>query len=302
MAVSELVPGLDIKAVNPVICFVRDEPVFGWSGDVMVCSTQNIVMFLTSRPRVFEESAVFEIAQVLSIALEAAPAHLRSQAPPSVTRPAPTPPDPTGPAPTPPALIRPVRRGRGPRFSQPSLPEPVRMLLKLAALAAVVAVAFQLDLPAKLGHLSSQAAQTLVAPTQPIGQSVQVPAMGSRPSLQVTAGTPVFTRSTVDGVRPQPGERLVAVPLRIQNTGDTVWTSNSDLRTEVSDQAGVGYSSDPAYATVGAGTALPATIRLRAGRVTSGFVVFEVPSGTRIEKVRVTVGPGLAKLLRWSVG
>jgi hypothetical protein len=112
---------------------------------------------------------------------------------------------------------------------------------------------------------------------------------------------PVITRSTIDTVRPQQGHQLVAVPLRIVNTGDTAWTSNADLDTEVRDQAGVGYSSDPAYSTVGAGNALPADIKLRAGRTTTGYVVFEVPSGTRVTKVRVTVGPGLPKTLRWSV-
>jgi len=63
----------------------------------------------------------------------------------------------------------------------------------------------------------------------------------------------------------------------------------------------VDYSRDPAYTRITAGRTLPADIELRAGRSTSGYVVFEVPRGTRIAKVRVTVGPGLAKTLRWSV-
>src|SRR3954453_5632477 len=41
MAIGELLPGTDPKAIRPVICFVRDEPIFGWSGDVMVCLTEN---------------------------------------------------------------------------------------------------------------------------------------------------------------------------------------------------------------------------------------------------------------------
>ena len=52
MAVAELVPGLDPTTVKPVLCFDREEPVFGWSHEVMVCSTVNVATLLTSRPAV----------------------------------------------------------------------------------------------------------------------------------------------------------------------------------------------------------------------------------------------------------
>jgi hypothetical protein len=298
MSVSALVPRLDIKAVNPVICFVRDEPLFGWSGDVMVCSTENLVAFLTSRPRVFDESEVAEIAGALSGPLKAAPVRVRplgrdgrGPAPPSLAPPSLDPPPPP----------QKDRRTRNRRLGRAPLPGPVRVLLKLGLVVVVVAVGFRLDIPAKIGDLSSEATQRVIAPTKPIGTAVPVPAMGSRPSLEVTAGMPVITTSAIDNVRPQQGHQLVAIPLRIENTGDSVWTSNADLDTGVTDQAGVGYSSDPAYSTVAAGNALPANIKLRAGRTTTGYVVFEVPRGTQVTKVRVSVGPGLAKLLRWSV-
>ena len=49
-AVGELLPGLDPATVKPVLCFDRDKPVFGWSREVMVCSTVNVATLLTSRP------------------------------------------------------------------------------------------------------------------------------------------------------------------------------------------------------------------------------------------------------------
>ncbi len=109
------------------------------------------------------------------------------------------------------------------------------------------------------------------------------------------------TRSTMPGLRPRNGQQLVAVPLTVENTGDEVWRSSDDLHAEATDSADENYSSDPAYTGITAGRTLPAKIELRAGKTTRGYVVFEVPRGTRIAKVRVTVGPGLAKTLRWSV-
>jgi hypothetical protein len=41
-----------------VLCFVRDEPLTGWAGDVMICSTQNLTEMLTSRPAVLSDDDV----------------------------------------------------------------------------------------------------------------------------------------------------------------------------------------------------------------------------------------------------
>src|ERR1700712_4878169 len=72
MAIGELLPGTPPKSIHPVICFARPEPIYGWSGDVMVCSLDNIVAFLTSSPRVLDEVEMTEIAEVLSISLQCA--------------------------------------------------------------------------------------------------------------------------------------------------------------------------------------------------------------------------------------
>ena len=292
MAVGELVLGLDESAINPVICFAREEPVFGWCGDVMVCSTGNIVTFLTSRPRVFTEAEVLDIAQALSRSLDAAPSHLRAAslaglAQPVARRPITRPP---------------LTRTKSRRVSRTAhLPRHVRLAITVGIVGLMVGAAFAFDVPARVGELGSQAAEHVIAPEKTVGTAVTVPALGSRPSLQVTAQAPVATRSTMPGLRPRNGQQLVAVPLTVENTGDGVWRSSDDLHAEATDSADENYSSDPAYTGITAGRTLPAKIELRAGKTTRGYVVFEVPRGTRIAKVRVTVGPGLAKTLRWSV-
>ena len=292
MAVGELVPGLSIKAIHPVICFDREEPIFGWSGDVMICSTDNIITFLTSRPRALDEAQMTEVAEALAISLDCASAKM----PPPVAVYAGT-----DPAPTTDSRRRPPAR-KSKRLPRAPIPEPVRLIALVGALAVAAALAFQFDVPSRIGNLGASAAQHVLLPTEPIGTTVSVPGLPNRPDLAVTAGKPVPTRSKLPGVQPMEGSQLVAVPVAIENTGDEVWSSTSDVRAEVTDSSGATYSSDPAYTSVRGGKALPATIKLPVDGRTSGLIVFEIPEGAQVEKVRLKVGPGLPVTLRWSVG
>ena len=115
------------------------------------------------------------------------------------------------------------------------------------------------------------------------------------------ASLAMLTRSELPGVTVTPGHELVAVPVSVRNDGDKTWTSHSDISAEMTDTTGTAYSSDPAYTSVRGGEALPATIKLAVQKQTSGLVVFEVPRGTQVAKVRLKVGPGLPTTLRWSV-
>jgi hypothetical protein len=287
MAIGELLPSLSPKSIRPVICFSREEPIYGWSGDVMICSTENIVTFLTSGPRVLDESEMTDIAEVLAISLQCASARI-----------------PTAVAvhgdgtPLAPPRREPRRAKKLPRAP---LPRPVRIAALVATLAVAAALAFQFDVPTRLGDLGASAAHRLVAPTQPIGKPVSVPGLGGRPPLEVTAGIPMFTRSKLPGVKVMPGNQLVAIPVSVRNTGDKAWKSTADVSAELTDTSGETYSSDPAYTSVRGGEALPATITLPAQNRTSGLVVFEVPRGAQVAKFRLKVGPGLPTTLRWSV-
>ena len=55
VAVAGLVPQLKSDLVHPVLCFVSDDELSGWSQDVMVCSTTNVVEMLLSRPRALSD-------------------------------------------------------------------------------------------------------------------------------------------------------------------------------------------------------------------------------------------------------
>lgn len=285
-AVGELVPGLEPTSVKPVLCFARDEPVYGWSHDVMVCSTANVTTFLESAPRVLGDTERREIAAVVSTSLFTPTV---SSGTPRTTaggraRPAPS------------------RRAGRRRAGRSRRSRSVRMIMGIGAFVLAAAVAFQYDLPARVGDLGSKAAARVISPTEPIGTTVPVPASGPRPSLTVTAGKPVMTRSKTPGLDVRRGHQLVAVPLTVRNTDDKTWASRSDLVSTAIAADGLSYSSDPAYSRVRGGPVLPISMKLAPGKTRTGLVVFEVPRGARLAKVHLRVGPSLPKTIRWSVG
>lgn len=69
LAVAEVLDearsGLDTELVKPVLCLVREDPVFGWAEEVMVCSSANVATMLTSRPKVLDEVQVHAAAVAL---------------------------------------------------------------------------------------------------------------------------------------------------------------------------------------------------------------------------------------------
>ena len=58
IAVGQLTRAVPITQVVPVLCFIRDEQLTGWSRDVVVCSTANLLTYLLSRPEVLTPDQV----------------------------------------------------------------------------------------------------------------------------------------------------------------------------------------------------------------------------------------------------
>jgi hypothetical protein len=65
VAVAKQLPGLDPRHVVPVLCFDSDEPVWAWVGDVLVCTTANVVDLLVTQRRVFAADKVDDLFNVL---------------------------------------------------------------------------------------------------------------------------------------------------------------------------------------------------------------------------------------------
>lgn len=283
-AVSEVLTGLDPAAVLPVVCFVRAEPVFGWVEDVMLCSTQNIVTMLTSRPHVLGETVVQQTAEALARALVPAPAASSWTSPMGRARAEQT------------SRRRRIRGagGRGARGGS-------RRKVLLAGVLVALALAFsQVGWPALMNSIGPDGITGILRPATPIGEPVTVTGLGTRPPLTLTVGRPVVTRSTTQGVKVERGHRLLAVPLTVRNTGSTRWVSvgTSALVYDAEQSA---YPVAPGFTKVRAGRVLKEVVTLDPGQLTTGMMIFDVPAGPAITKVELTIGPGVPKTVRWAL-
>jgi hypothetical protein len=66
-AIAQLTPSVPLRFVHPVICLVRDQPVSGQIGDVLVCSSANVAEMLDAR-----------VHEMSLEQLRVAPMHLRA--------------------------------------------------------------------------------------------------------------------------------------------------------------------------------------------------------------------------------
>jgi hypothetical protein len=281
LAVTELLPGLDPAMVKPVLCFAQDEPVFGWVGEVMVCSTANVVTMLTSRPTVLDPATVHTAAGLLHGPLQwAAPdASAPSSRRPRRTRSRTRPPSRPG-----------ARRRR---------PSPVRSVLGLLALG-VLAV-FAATLVGPFAHVVEVEARERLHPATSLGTTVTVNGNPLRPELQVL----VEDVRTSRVLRPRPlaqsRPRLLVAEVTIRNTGETAWTARRDTRVVVVDEDGVEHGRHPRVREVRAGNLLPAHPRLEPRHSVHGFVAFNAPPGFDATRVRVYVDPGMPRPTDWTL-
>lgn len=282
--VSELVPALAPDVVKSVLCFVRPQPVFGWVDAVMVCSTQNIVTLLTSRPRILDERAVRSTSEALAQSLRSA----------TSTRPDAG----TGPARTDRARTDRARRTRSER-NRDSLGRPLAVV---AFCALLVLLVLMLDVPSRLGELGAQTVDSMKNPTKSVGEKVTLDGTGDRPDLSLIAERPVVTRSTQRRVHLDRGHQFVAVPMTVHNAGDQAWVFAPSASLVLRDDTQATYWPDARVTKIFAGRVLPAAVTLRPGGTTRGSMVFDVPRGTTITAIELTLGSGDPRTIRWLVG
>ncbi len=273
-AVCELLP-LDPAIVKPVLCFARVKPVFGWAEDLMLCSTQNIVSMLASRPRILSDAEVRTTAEALARSLQSD----------------------TG------LLPHAAKVGHRAQKSRSRSRDLTRTLVGAAVVAGLVLLGLRFDVHERLRDLSSRslAEMGIIAPTEPIGEPISVAGSAMRPPLDVTASTVDVTRSRTPGMRAARGQMLVAVELTIRNSGDLPWVSEPGTSVVLRDEATASYRTAAEFTRVEAGRVLPSEIQLKPGRKLHGYMVFEVPRRTTITQIELSVGPAQPQTVRWSV-
>ena len=170
----------------------------------------------------------------------------------------------------------------------------------VSILAASLFAFLVIEMGPELSSVVQDQARDRIDPGLTLGETATVKGNPLRPEL----------RLRVDGLRPTravgdkpastgPGQ-LMAATVTIHNVGRAGWTSSRGTRFTLLDQGDVSHPRSTGAAKVTAGRQLPALIKLKPGQTRRGIVVFSVPRGVKPESVRISVGPGYPKTVRWS--
>ncbi|AYV31417.1 hypothetical protein EES41_32270 [Streptomyces sp. ADI95-16] len=130
------------------------------------------------------------------------------------------------------------------------------------------------------------------------GSGETVPLSGGLPGerLDVTLVRVVDPASAA----PDDADRLVAVQLRLENTGSAVYKDSPASCAHLLDTAGRRFAG--LNASVPAGPAFPETVTLDPGGTTAGFVTFRLPKDAGLAAVQFALNGGLAEDVgQWSL-
>jgi hypothetical protein len=280
MAVAELLPGLDPSAVKPVLCFDRDDPIFGWSHEVLVCSTANVATLLTSHPAVLDGPTCLATAESLAQSLKAAT-------------------DPITPVPPKRQLAKKDQRARAVKRRR----NLSRSVVSIIAFALLTFFVLEVWLPG-LASTVEDRARKRIDPGLAFGQTATVAGNPLRPELQISVDRLRPTRALGANPDAQAGERpalqLMAARVTMRNLGQEAWTSGRGTTFALVDRSDLSHPRRTRTGKVTAGQELPALIKLKPGQARRGFIVFGLPRGVPAAAVRISVGPGYPKTVRWS--
>ncbi|MFE3788117.1 hypothetical protein [Streptomyces goshikiensis] len=150
--------------------------------------------------------------------------------------------------------------------------------------------------------LAALAALALLGPAllgaAPGGSGETVPLSGGLPGERLD----VTLVRVVDPASPAPegADRLVAVQLRLENTGSAVYKDSPASCAHLLDTAGRRF--DGLNTPVPAGPAFPGTVTLDPGGTTAGFVTFRLPKDAGLAAVQFALNGGLAEDVgQWSL-
>jgi Domain of unknown function (DUF4352) len=125
---------------------------------------------------------------------------------------------------------------------------------------------------------------------------------------QLAAGSQaaVVVKKVVDpakgtsGFSPAAGNRYVAVQFEINNTGTAPYEDAPSNGAKVADADGQQFPS-AIMVTTSAGPAFPAMVKLTPGGKALGYLVFEVPTKSKVAKVQFGMDSGLSDSGEWLV-
>jgi hypothetical protein len=149
---------------------------------------------------------------------------------------------------------------------------------------------------------------TTDAPT-PTTETPAVAKVGDAITLKGSAGSEIAvvvtnvvdpTKSTDGFSTPTAGNRYVAVQFRITNTGTAAYTDVPMNGAKVADADGQQFTSTVVM-SVAAGPTFPVTVALIPGGKALGYIVFQVPTTSKITAVQFGMDSGFGSTGEWAV-
>jgi hypothetical protein len=176
----------------------------------------------------------------------------------------------------------------------------------LAVVAFVISVVVNTTATTILNNVvkslpSITATQSAPAATANLGDPITLNGIDPGSKAVVTALKVVDPTTSTDGIStPAAGTRYVAVQFQIQNTGTVAYDDAPDNGAKVMDANGqkFGYSS---VDSVSSGPKFPATITLAPGEKALGYIVFEVPTSSKVTTVQFGMDSGYGDSGKWTV-
>ncbi|GAA2329053.1 DUF4352 domain-containing protein [Streptomyces cuspidosporus] len=91
---------------------------------------------------------------------------------------------------------------------------------------------------------------------------------------------------------PGSGKRFVGVQFKLVNTGTAAYSDSPGNGAKVTDTDGQQFQ--PTFADITAGPSMSSDVRLKPGAKALGWVVFEVPKGSKTDTVQFAMNSGMA--------
>jgi hypothetical protein len=127
-----------------------------------------------------------------------------------------------------------------------------------------------------------------------LGEPITLTGLDTGSRAAVTALEIVDPTTATDSISaPAAGNRYVAIRFQIENTGTVLYDDSPDNSAELVDATGRQFPATTLL-SVAAGPLFPSTITVHPGEKALGYVVFEVPVGSRITGVHFALDSGYA--------
>jgi hypothetical protein len=127
-----------------------------------------------------------------------------------------------------------------------------------------------------------------------IGDTIALKGIDAAAKAQVTAMKVVDPATSTSGFdTPAAGSRYVAVQFQIQNTGTVVYDDAPGNSAKIADTSGHQFDS-VIVDSVTAGPLFPTTLKISPGEKAVGYLVFELPTTSKVANVQFTLDSGFA--------